>query len=232
MISVLSELDNRFPEVLSGVVDKLRQELFNGDPPPMTYFRTGSDLLASGNLGPQRYSHLGSLTMTFNFFRFVYHGRMQESYRILTRVLPVRQRDSSSDLVTHLSGLEEVYADIEDFDHSFSTESQDGKAYFRIRYGVESDKSLARSYRSQVSQRERESAMLVDRALEHVRGLANVTNSISAGLTDQIRERYASSDTRVNSVDGLDQLLESHEKRLRLFVRLMGHVRAMEARSS
>ena len=232
MISVLSELDKSFADVLKGVVERLRNELFKGDPPAMTYFRAGADLLAGGNHGPRNYAHIQSLTLAFNFFRFIYHGRMQETYRILTRVLPVRQRDSSSDLVTHLSGLEEVYADLEDFDHSFSTESQDGKAYFRVRYGVETDNTLARSYRSQVTQRDRESAALVDRTLEHVRGLAGVTSNLIAGLTDQIRERYASNDTRVNNLDGLDRLLESHEGRLRLFEHLMGHVRAMEATKS
>jgi hypothetical protein len=227
MISVLTELDQRFPDVRKGVIERLKAELFQGEPPPMDFFRPGNDLLAAGS-GPQRFTHILSVTLAFNFFRFVYRGRMQETFRILTRILPVRQRDSSSDLVTHISGLEEVHADIEDFDHSFSTESQDGKAYFRVRFGVETDATLARSYRSQVAQRDRESALLVDRTLEHIRGLISVVDLLSSGLTDQIRERYATSDTRANSVDGIDRLLDSHEQKLKLFERLMGHVRAME----
>jgi hypothetical protein len=153
---------------------------------------------------------------------------MQEMFRILSRILPVRQRDSSSDLATHLAGVDEIFADIEDFDASFSPETEDGKAYFRVRYGVEKDVSLQRSYHNQLLQRDRESGVLVERAVEHLRGLRRVIGSLETSLTDQTRERYAANDPRVNELDGLDQLLATQAQKLDQFNGVIGHIRAME----
>ena len=227
MINVLGELDRRFPEIRKGVVERMAQDLFGGDPPPMTYFRYGVQLTPEA-AGLPGFTHIRSLTITYNFLRFVYRGRMQEMVRILSRILPVRQRDSSSDLIVHVSGAEESLADIEDFDLSFSPESEDGKGYYRVRYAVEKDVTMQRSYRNIIQQRDREAAALVDRTMEHVQGLARVFDTIGRSLTDQIRERYASADSRVNSLDGLDQLLEKQRNKLEKFLKLVPQARAME----
>lgn len=227
MIRVLSQLDQKFPEIRRGVVDKMVQELFEGAPPPMTYFRPGVQITPE-RAGLPDFTHMRSVAVTFNFLRFVYRGRMQEMMRILSRILPVRQRDSSSDLIAHVSGVEEALADLEDFDESFSPDSEEGKAYYRVRYAVEKDVTMLRSFRNLVQQRDREAASLVDRTSEHVQGLIQVFDSIHRGLTDQLRERYAASDHRVNSLDGLDQLLEAQRVKAEKFVSLIRQVRAME----
>jgi hypothetical protein len=226
-MKLLSQLDDRFSEVRKGVIERMVRRLFGGEPSPLNHFKNGPHLLAE-RYESDRYSHIYSLTVTFQFLRKIFHGRMHEMFRILTRILPVRQRDSSSDLATHLAGVDEIYADIEDFDASFSPETEDGKAYFRVRYGVEKDVSLQRSYHNQLLQRDRESGVLVERAVEHLRGLMRVVNNIQATLTDQVRERYASNDPRVNELDGLDQLLAQQAEKLEQFDRVISHIRAME----
>ena len=227
MIRVLSELDRTFPEIRKGVVERMTNELFDGTPPPMTYFRPGIQLTPEAG-GLPGFAHMRSVEVTYNFLRFVYRGRMQEMVRTLSRILPVRQRDSSSDLVIHVSGVEGAIADLEDFDESFSPDSEDGKGYYRVRYAVENDATLQRSYRNIVQQRDRQAAQLVDAATEHIQGLATVFEAISRTLTGQLRERYAAADHRVNSLDGLDRLLEEHGAKLAKFVRLIRQVRAME----
>ncbi|MFW5718152.1 MAG: DUF5312 family protein [Spirochaetota bacterium] len=227
MIRVLSQLDEQFPSIRSGVVERMTEELFGGSPPPMTYFRAGVQITPE-NAGMPGFTHMRSLTITFNFLRFVYRGRMQEMVRTLSRILPVRQRDSSSDLIAHVSGVEEALADIEDFDESFSPDSQDGKSYYRVRYQVEKDVTMQRSFRNVVNQRDREASSIVDKATEHISGLGRVFDTIGRVLTDQIRERYASADHRVNSLDGLDQLLEEQQAKVRRFESLIRQVRAME----
>lgn len=227
MIRVLSELDAEFPQIRRGVVDRMIAELFGGEPPSMTYFRPGIQLTPDA-AGLPTFVRLRSLATTYNFLRFMYRGRMQDMVRTLSRILPVRQRDSSSDLITHVSGIEEVLADIEDFDESFAPESDEGKAFYRVRYGVEKDASMQRSYRNLVQQRDRQASLLVDRALEHAAGLIGVFVSIARSLTDHTRERYADANPRINPIDGLDHLLEEQQERLDRFVRLLRQVRAME----
>ena len=227
MIRVLGRLDEVFPEVRRGVVDRMTAELFGDDVPSLTYYRAGMQLTPAGG-GYAAFAHMRSLTVAYAFLRSHYSGRMQECLRILSRILPVRQRDSSSDLITHVSGLEEALADIEHFDAGFSTDSDDGKAYLLIRYAVEKDPTMQRSLRNLIQQRDREAAVLVDRTTEHLVGLAAVFDSIQRSLTDQIRERYAEADGRANPVDGLDRLVGEQRRKLDRFMRLIRQTRAME----
>lgn len=227
MIRILTSLDESFPRIRRGVVDRMMHEVFEADPPPMQYFRPGLQLTPEIT-GLPEFRHVRSITTAFAFLRFVYRGRLQEMVRTLSRILPVRQRDSSSDLVLHVAGIEEALADIEDFDDSFSPDSDDGKSYYRVRYAVEKDVSMQRSFRNLIQQRDRLAASIVDSASEHIEGLILVFDSIQRGLTDQVRERYAESDSRANAVDGLDRLLESGAASLGKYMRLIRQVRAME----
>ena len=170
-----------------------------------------------------------SLSITYNFLRFLYRGRMQEMVRTLSRILPVRQRDSSSDLIVHVSGVEEVLADIEDFDLDFSPDTDDGKSYYRVRYAVENDVTMHRSYRNLVQQRDRAASMLVDTSdRAHPGSRTGVRFHRTECSPIRLRERYASHDDRVSSLDGLDRLLEEQRRRLDQFVKLIRQVRAME----
>jgi hypothetical protein len=226
-IRLLTQLDERFGEVRKGVVERMTQELFGGIPPAFEYYRTGVQSAPEKHSLPSL-AFMKSLAVAYNFLRFIYRGRMQEMVRILSRVLPVRQRDSSSDLVVHVAGVEQVLADLEEFDESFSPDSEDGKAFYRVRYGVEKDPTLVRSYRNMVNQRDREAQTLLGSSIEHLRGLNRVFGNIQRGLTDQLRERYAAADHRVNALDGLDRLLESYREKLDRFDRLIRQVRATE----
>jgi hypothetical protein len=226
-IHLLTQLDERFSVVRKGVVDRMSQELFGGTPPTFEYYRPGVQSAPDAQSLPIM-GFMRSLAVAYNFLRFLYRGRMQEMVRILSRVLPVRQRDSSSDLVVHVAGIEECLSDLEEFDNSFSPDSEDGKAFYRLRYGVEKDPTLQRSYRNLVQQRDREAQNLLGSVIEHLRGLNRVFGNVQRGLTDQLRERYATADHRVNALDGLDRLLETYRDKLDRFDRLIRQVRATE----
>ena len=226
-IHLLSQLDERFAEIRKGVVERMSQELFGGSPPTFEYYRPGVQSVPDGVSLPAM-GYMRSLAVGYNFLRFIYRGRMQEMVRILSRVLPVRQRDSSSDLVVHVAGVEECLAKLEEYDRSFSPDSEEGKAFYRVRYGVEKDPTLQRSYRNLVHQRDREAQTLLSSTMEHLRGLSRVFENIERGLSDQLRERYAAADHRVNALDGLDRLLENYRAKLDKFDRLIRQVRATE----
>jgi len=204
---VLSQLDQRFGDVRVGVVSRLTEELFGGTTVPFEYFRPAV-LSAPDKLGLPKFRHIRSATVLSNFLGRVYRPRLQEMVRVLSRILPVRQRDSSSALVVSVAGTETALADLDGFDKSFSTDSDDGKAFYRVRYGVEKDVTLHRSYRNIVQHKDREIRSIVDLALEHLRGLRRVLENMQRTLSDQLRQRYAEADSTVSALDGLDGLLE------------------------
>ncbi len=224
---VLGELDSSFGDIRAGVVRRMSEELFGGRGAPFEYFRPAV-LSAPDRLGLPRFRHVRSANVMYNFLRLIYRGHMQEMVRILSRVLPVRQRDASSDLVVHVAGVEEGLAQIEGFDASFAPDTDDGKAFYRVRYGVEKDITLHRSYRNLVQQKDREVKGIIDSGMEHIRGLRRVLANLQRALTDHLRQRYAEVDQRVSAVDGLDGLLDTYLERIDLFDRLMKQTRAME----
>ncbi len=227
MMRVLSQLDERFGDVRVGVVSRMTEELFGGPTSPFEYFRPAM-LSAPEKLGLPKFRHIRSATVLWNFLQEVYRPRLQEMVRILSRILPVRQRDSSSALVVHVSGIEETLADLEQFDKSFSPDSDDGKSFFRVRYGVEKDITLHRSYRNIVQQKDREIRSLIDLGLEHLRGLQRAFENMQRTLSDQLRQRYAEADARVSALDGLDGLLEGYSDKLESLDKLVKQVLAME----
>ena len=224
---VLTQLDESFSDVRAGVISRMTRGLFGGTPPPFEYFRPAV-LTAPAKLGLPTFRHIRSANTVYNFLRLIYRPRLQEVARILSRVLPVRQRDSSSELVMHVAGVETALADLEAFDASFSPDSDDGKSFFRIRYGVEKDITLHRTYRNIVQQKDREVRSVVDVALEHLRGLRRVFGNLQRTLTDQTRQRYAEADSRVSALDGLDGLVEQYSEKLDMLDKLVKQVIAME----
>jgi len=227
MMHVLSQLDEGFGDVRAGVVSRMTEELFGGSPSPFEYFRPAI-LSAPDKLGLPKFRHIRSATVLHTFLGRIYRTRLQEMVRILSRVLPVRQRDSSSALVVHVAGIEQALADLEGFDKSFSPDSDDGKAFFRVRYGVEKDVTLHRSYRNIVQHKDREVRSMIDLSLEHFRGLRLLFGNMQRTVSDQLRQRYAEADPRVSALDGLDGLLEEYSDKLDLLDKLMKQILAME----
>lgn len=224
---VLSQLDARFGEVRSGVVARMSEYLFGDNPPTFEYFRPAV-LSAPDKLGLPGFRHVRSVTILYNFLRFVYRRKMQETVRILSRILPARQRDSSSGLVIHVAGVEQTLSDLAEFDQSFAPDSDDGKAFFRVRYGVEKDITLHKSYRNIVQQKDREVRSMVNVGREHLRGLLQFFRNAQRTLTDQLRQRYAEADQMVSPVDGLDGLFDEFAGKIEKLEKLMKQVIAME----
>ncbi|MEE8441214.1 MAG: hypothetical protein V3S41_05785 [Spirochaetia bacterium] len=227
MMRVLSQLDESFGDVRVGVISRMIEELFGGAPSPFEYYRPAI-LSAPDKLGLPKFRHIRSATVLQNFLRHIYRTRLQEIVRTLSRVLPVRQRDSSSALVVHVAGIEQALADLDGFDRSFSPDSDDGKAFFRVRYGVEKDVTLHRSYRNIVQHKDREVRSMIDLALEHLRGLLRAFENMQRTLSDQLRQRYAEADASVSTLDGLDGLLEEYSGKLGLLDKLVKQILAME----
>jgi hypothetical protein len=224
---VLTQLDQSFGEVRLGVIERMTEELFGVSPPTFEYFRPAV-VSPPDKLGLPRFRHNRSATVFYNFLRLIYRRKMQETLRILARVLPVRQRDSSSSLISCVAGVEQALSDLFEFDKSFAPDSDEGKSFFRVRYGIEKDITLHRTFRNIVHQKDREVRSMIDTGLEHVSALLRVFGNLQRTLSDQIRQRYAEADPGANSLDGLDGLIEDYSGKIGQLEKLMKQILAME----
>ncbi len=171
---VATELDKRFPELRMGIVDRMKKDVFGSDVLPDFEFYRSSAQSTILNLGLPTFRYVKSLNVLYAFLRQHYRGTIHDLVRILQRNMPFRRREVGNDLVLHAAGLEDVLDTIREFDYSFSPESEEGKAFFRVRYSVEKDISQQRSYRNIVAQKDREAKALLEKGLEHLNGVESI----------------------------------------------------------
>ncbi|TVR59168.1 MAG: hypothetical protein EA426_08670 [Spirochaetaceae bacterium] len=171
---VATELDKRFPELRMGIVDRMKKDVFGSEVLPDFEFYRSSAQSTILSLGLPTFRYVKSLNVLYAFLLQHYRGTVHDLVRILQRNMPFRRREVGNDLVLHAAGLEDVLDTIREFDYSFSPESEEGKAFFRVRYSVEKDISQQRSYRNIVAQKDREAKALVEKGLEHLNGVESI----------------------------------------------------------
>lgn len=204
-VRVFARIDEIFPEVRLGIVRRVSAEVFDGEPPPLDFYRESLNA-PSRKLDAPPFRFFRSLRTIRHFVRSVYHDDIAPTVRLLARIMPVRQRDTSAELTLRANGIEDIGERVSMFDFTFSPDSDEGKAFFRLRYAGERDVSQARTYGTVVAQKNREARDIVDDAVEHFHGLEAVFRHLISLGSRTIVERYESL-THVNRNGKLEELL-------------------------
>jgi hypothetical protein len=206
---VLEQLDGRFGDVRMGVIGRMINDLFATDPGDFDYYPSSlPPSLQRYGLPTPRY--VQSLKVAYNFLIRKYRREYQEVVRILSRILPARKRDRQNQLLHHAGILEDTTDKIKAFDISFSPDSDDGKAFYRVRYAMERDVSMQKQYRTLIAQKDREARDCIERALEGLAGLREVFEDVSKMQSANLNERFVSFDSSVAQ----DRDLETTVKRI------------------
>jgi hypothetical protein len=202
-IEVLSRLDEEFPEIRRGVIDRLIGEIFGGDLPHFHYLpeSTPSSLR---KLGLPAIKNVAALNVLYQYIRGPYRRKLQEFVRVLGRMMPARQKELASSLARHSSGLLDVEEKAEHLDGGFSPDADSGKLFHRVRYAAESDPAQHRSYRNLVAQTDREIGALIDEGLGHLEGIRSVIQELSGDVPDVLKDRYSLYDPTAPHRDALE----------------------------
>ena len=224
---VLGELDERLDDIRMGVLGRQIQELFQGDPPEFEHYRTGVQT-SMQRLGLPTFRYMKSLNVLYHYIRLKYARQTSEFFRRMNRVLPARARDIGSELLVHSAGLDEVADSIKTFDMSFSPDTDEGKAYFRLKDLLERDLSSQKSYRMMVTQRDREAKAIITKALEHLtrieEQLAQLTKLINTGVS----ERFAAAEGHRGDAERLPRALQAEHERILAVHNLVNQLVALE----
>ncbi len=227
-MQLLTELDEVFPKVRLGVINAMIYELFGNEPPEFEFYRPSIQQSVS-KLGVPGFKHMRSLQVVRSFVREIYRPELVELFRRLSRVVPVRVKESGRDLLTIASGIEEISEKVHLFDLGFSPDSDEGKTFYRFRYAVEKDLRQQRAYQKFVAQKDREARVLLDRSLERISELISVLRSIRNASSPALNEKYAAMQPGAeNGRQTLDTTLDRQITRLENLQTLLKQLIAIE----
>ncbi len=227
-IHLLTELDELFPHVRLGVINKMIHELFGEEPPEFEFYRTSIQQTVK-KLGLPVFKHIRSLQVVYHFVREIYRPEIVELLRVLSRIVPVRVKEAGRDLLTIASGIEDAAEKMHLFDLGFSPDSDEGKSFYRLRYAVEKDVKQQRAYQKFVAQKDREARTLLDKSLERFEELTTVLTNVKNASNTALNEKYSAvAGTATRGGRPLDAALDRQLTRLRTLRTVVKHLIAVE----
>lgn len=226
-LKTLSQLDERFHDVRMGMLGRMIAEILPEPTVEFEFYR--STIQASvKKLGLPGFRYVKSLNVVYNFILQRFRGRMQDTMRILTRILPARVHRNASDLTLHAASIEDVAERIGEFDLSFSPESDEGKTFYRVRYSLEKDYSQQQQYKAIILQKDREARAILEKAIEHFSQIQEIFDSVRTAKPAHLNERYAHFDSTAADDAPLDTLLDRYVQELQTFRKVLNQIIIME----
>ena len=223
----LTQLDERFHDIRMGMLGRMIDEILPKPTKEFEFYR--STIQASvKKLGLPGFRYVKSLNVLYNFILQRFRGRMQETMRILTRILPARVHHSASDLTLHAANIEDVEDRINAFDFSFSPESDEGKTFYRVRYSLEKDYSQQQQYKSIILQKDREARTILEKGMEHFSQVREIFESIRDSKIPHLNDRYSQFDSTSADDRPLDTLLEHYIGELQTFRKVLNQLIILE----
>lgn len=218
-LKIFSDFEEIYAKVRTEIPDDIVRELYGGEPEGFEfYMNEGLGLLPkSGNPG---FIHHRSLNIMQKFIRLHYHAYIQGLVHVLNRAVTNRMRDSFNMILFHASGIEDLFARINEFDYSFSPDSEDGKNMLKLKFTFDRDISQQRACRVFVARKDKEARDLLEKGLGHIEKLLS-------GLKDMQDDKSFLSDVSTR-IKGIENTVGQSTHSLFLAGRAIRHVSAIE----
>ena len=186
---VLLELDKRFADIRMGVIGYLIRELFPKGLENLQNYGS-RDNSPEMRAGLPRVKYGMAIQALVTFLETDYRRDLQQTVRVLTRILPARYREEQESLMYHASQFEDVVERFMAIDEGMGEEENDGQTLTRLRRNITFDRSQQNAYRAFVDQRHQEILGLLHKSLEHVRGIMSVFHSVIDLNSANVEESY------------------------------------------
>lgn len=223
-LTCLRTFDERFSEVREGVIASLLRRLFDEKLEPLAYYEAPDAADENGeketdiSLPRPKYGLAMRCLITFRHGH--YRSVLQEKTRIIGRILPGHMREDQETLTDQARAFEDVVDRLIATDYGMAPQEYDGQTLTRLRRNIEHDISQQKAYQVVIAQKQREVLLLVNKALEHLKSMREVLESVNANTLDpaaQLEESYRS--IRRNK-QGNERLQESLQREIRVMDQL------------
>ncbi len=188
---VLLELDSRFGDIRMGVIGYIIRELFPSGLIELEYYGS-TDNSPETHAGLPRFKYGMAMQALITFLETDYRRDLQETVRILTRILPARLREEQEAVMFHSSQLEDVVERLSAIDAGMGEDETDGQTLARLRRNISFDRSQQNAYSAFVRQRHQEILGLLQKSIEHIGGMISVFQSVIELDSANVEESYRS----------------------------------------
>jgi hypothetical protein len=222
------ELAERLVTVKERVIDRKIQDLLKGQRlAELEHYRESPDF-DFRKLGLPYFTATRSLSLVLNYLRIEFKGVMQEAAQVVASIALANNRILQNRLSQQISGLEDLEARIALFDRSLSPDEEDGKQLGRFRVGIATDLLQQKSYRSLVSQKDREARDLVDKSREFLSAVRKMFDDIRLSTLENTRSLLKTIHPYRGRNQTLAQILNTRTESLIAFLRLLDQLLEIE----
>ncbi len=216
-LTCLRTLDERFPNVRVGVVGRHVRELFNEELEPLTFYeapdvhdenREEEEEEEEPTVSLPRPKYGLAMRCLITYLHGHYRSVLQEEARIIGRILPDRMREEQGALMHQAGAFEDVVERLIAIDHAMAPQEYDGQTLARLRRNIDRDISQQKAYGVFIAQKQREALMLVNKALEHLKGMREVFEAVLPLHSPRLNESYRSMRRTKRSGEGLRESVE------------------------
>ncbi|WP_319561376.1 DUF5312 family protein [Marispirochaeta sp.] len=227
-IRMLSDLDEVYNKIRDTYIERETEKIFTGKRYfNFQYYRVYTSIDYEAADLPF-FIHTRSVSLVFNYLKSFYRETMQEIVRVLERNVLDQNRITRDLLLSHAANLEDLEDKIQQFDHSLSSDSEDGKLLQRLRFSLAGDSTHQRMYRTLVVQKDREVKTLLDRTHESLGGLSKVFQELVITKSDSIRIQLRSHFLLNGKPTNLESALKYWSNHINDFLNLFNQVLRIE----
>ena len=185
---LMESLDTEFTALRKRVIDRLLKTVLKGSKKDFENYKRF--VSGSAKAGLPGFRYVDSLNIIYSYIRTIFVVYVREMLRMLMKVLPARNRDSTGELTFHVNGVESLFEKLKIIDIVFAPENDEGKAVMRMRINMEKDVSQERSYRIYIAQKDKEFKVLLEEGIEHLRSLSETIDEVLKHPVEMLNERF------------------------------------------
>ncbi len=208
----LRTLDERFPDVRVGVVGYHLRELFDEQLESLKHYEapdvTEENQEEAPTVALPRPKYGLAMRCLITYLHRHYRSVLQEEARVIGRIMPARMREEQGTLMHQAGAFEDVVERLISTDIAMAPQEYDGQTLARLRRNIDRDISQQKAYQAFISQKQREVLMLVNKALEHLKGMHEIFEAVLPLDSPQLDESYRSMRGTRRGKGGLRESLE------------------------
>ncbi|MCL2793220.1 MAG: DUF5312 domain-containing protein [Spirochaetaceae bacterium] len=227
-IQILEQVNDKYIRARNFMIEKNIDKFFRGKTiMEFAYFKnTGFD---HEKAGVNNFKNIKSMELLFNYLVHYYNERVRNIIDLSTKTILTQDKITATSLMLQISAIDDAYVKIQDFDKSLSPDMEDGKRFFRLRYGLTNDTAYLKMYKSFIAQKNKAAKDIIHRAIEAfdniIKTYSELLNSSQLEIKNNLATQY--------NVDGKtksfrDFLIESVEN-IRYFKNLLSQVMKSES---
>ena len=188
---ILENVNDKYVKARNFMIEKNINRFFTGKTfLEFSYFKIypGFDY---EKMGLPYFANIKSMELLFNYLVYYYNEKIRNIIDLSTKAFSVQKKIAATNLMMEISAIDDIYVKIQDFDKSLSPDMEDGKRFFRLRYGLANDTAYFKMYKIFISQKNKLSQEIIYRTIEAFDNIVKTCTELLNSSQLEIKTSFA-----------------------------------------